>query len=164
MSTPLFREIRDEIVQTEPIGLARYMALCLGHPLHGYYRTRDPLGATGDFVTAPEISQMFGELIGLWAAQAWMEMGAPHVLRLVELGPGRGTMMADALRATRIVPKTLAANWRSMSASVVSSKMPMWPYPALLTRMSMRPNRAVAASTADAGAWGSVISRDRARS
>ena len=82
----------------------RYMALCLGHPVYGYYRTRDPLGARGDFTTAPEISQMFGELIGLWAAEVWRAMGEPSPVRLVELGPGRGTLMADALRAARVLP------------------------------------------------------------
>ena len=81
------------------MSLARYMALCLGHPVHGYYRTRDPLGARGDFVTAPEISQMFGELIGIWIAVTWASMGGPSDLVLTELGPGRGTLMADALRA-----------------------------------------------------------------
>ena len=100
--TPLFRLIADEIRTDGPIGLDRYMALCLGHPAHGYYRTRDPLGARGDFTTAPEISQMFGELIGLWAATVWAALGAPaERIRLVELGPGRGTLMADALRALR---------------------------------------------------------------
>ena len=82
----------------------RYMALCLGHPLYGYYRTRDPLGARGDFTTAPEISQTFGELIGLWAAEVWRAMAEPSPVRLVELGPGRGTLMADALRAARVLP------------------------------------------------------------
>ena len=81
--------------------VAQYMALCLTHPEHGYYMTRDPLGARGDFITAPEISQMFGELIGLWAASAWRAIGAPENVRLVELGPGRGTMMRDALRAAQ---------------------------------------------------------------
>ncbi|WP_311275383.1 SAM-dependent methyltransferase [Methylobacterium sp. WCS2018Hpa-22] len=99
MTTPLFVEIRDEIVEAGPMSLARYMALCLGHPIHGYYRTRDPLGARGDFVTAPEISQMFGELIGIWIAVTWASMGGPSDLVLTELGPGRGTLMADALRA-----------------------------------------------------------------
>jgi SAM-dependent MidA family methyltransferase len=75
------------------------MGLCLGHPVHGYYRTRDPLGSRGDFITAPEISQMFGELIGIWIAASWGAMGAPADLALVELGPGRGTLMQDALRA-----------------------------------------------------------------
>jgi NADH dehydrogenase [ubiquinone] 1 alpha subcomplex assembly factor 7 len=80
------------------------MALCLSHPEHGYYANRDPFGRTGDFITAPEISQMFGELIGLWAAEVWRQMGSPHAVRLIELGPGRGTMMADALRAARALP------------------------------------------------------------
>ncbi|QEL25837.1 class I SAM-dependent methyltransferase [Bosea sp. F3-2] len=97
-------EIVDLIRQEGPIGVGRYMALALGHPRHGYYMTRDPFGRDGDFTTAPEISQMFGELIGLWVAHLWQAMGAPSQLRLVELGPGRGTLMADMLRATRIVP------------------------------------------------------------
>jgi len=97
-------EIVDLIRQEGPIGIGRYMALALGHPRHGYYMTRDPFGRDGDFTTAPEISQMFGELIGLWAAHLWQAMGAPPSFRLVELGPGRGTLMGDMLRATRIVP------------------------------------------------------------
>ena len=79
------------------------------HPEHGYYITRDPLGASGDFTTSPEISQMFGELIGIWAAAAWRTMGSPPNVRLVELGPGRGTMMLDALRAARVLPEFRAA-------------------------------------------------------
>jgi NADH dehydrogenase [ubiquinone] 1 alpha subcomplex assembly factor 7 len=75
------------------------MALCLSHPEHGYYRRADAIGRDGDFITAPEISQMFGELIGLWAATVWDAIGRPDPVRLVELGPGRGTLMADALRA-----------------------------------------------------------------
>ena len=71
---------------------------------HGYYTTRDPLGARGDFITAPEISQMFGELIGLWMAAVWKQMGAPENIRIIELGPGRGTMMNDALRAAQVMP------------------------------------------------------------
>lgn len=97
--TPLAREIAAIIRETGPIGVDRYMALCLGHPIHGYYRTRDPLGLRGDFTTAPEITQMFGELIGAWVAWVHRAMGAPEPLLLVELGPGRGTLMADALRA-----------------------------------------------------------------
>lgn len=104
MATPLEAEIRALIAAEGPIPVSRYMALCLGHPVHGYYLTRDPLGAKGDFTTAPEISQMFGELLGLWTAAVWQSMHSPDVLRLVELGPGRGTLMADALRAGRIVP------------------------------------------------------------
>lgn len=107
--TELARELREIIATEGPISVERYMTLCLQHPRYGYYTTRDAIGRTGDFITAPEIDQMFGELIGLWAAQVWMSMGAPHVLRLVELGPGRGTLMADALRATRIVPGFLEA-------------------------------------------------------
>lgn len=83
-----------------PITLADYMVAALTDPEEGYYRRRDPLGASGDFVTAPEVSQMFGELIGAWAAISWQQMGQPDPIRLVELGPGRGTLMADALRAT----------------------------------------------------------------
>ena len=92
-----------------PITLADYMADCLLHPEHGYYATRDPLGAAGDFTTAPEISQMFGELLGLSLAQSWLDQGAPAPFTLAECGPGRGTLMADILRATRIVPGFHAA-------------------------------------------------------
>jgi SAM-dependent MidA family methyltransferase len=102
--TPLGRELVAMIAQDGPISLETYMALALGHPRHGYYMAREPFGAAGDFVTAPEISQMFGELIGLWAAEMWTRMGRPDPVRLVELGPGRGTLMADALRAARAMP------------------------------------------------------------
>eukprot|EP01037_Dinobryon_pediforme_P040369 gene40369-49451_t len=85
--------------------LEHFMALALGDPRHGYYMTRDPFGAAGDFITAPEISQMFGELIGLWAAESWLQMGSPARLQLIELGPGRGTLMADALRAAHVAPR-----------------------------------------------------------
>ncbi|MEM9755090.1 MAG: SAM-dependent methyltransferase [Pseudomonadota bacterium] len=84
--------------------LAEYMAACLHHPEHGFYATRDPLGRAGDFITAPEISQMFGELLGLALAQAWLDQGAPEGAILAELGPGRGTLMADLWRATARVP------------------------------------------------------------
>jgi len=107
--TPLETELRRIIAIDGPLDIARYVALCLGHPLHGYYVARDPLGSGGDFITAPEISQMFGELIGLWAAAIWHAMGTPAPLRLIELGPGRGTLMADALRATTVVPAFRAA-------------------------------------------------------
>jgi len=102
---PLEAEIRHLITVAGPMPVAEYMALCLGHPKHGYYTSRDPFGTAGDFVTSPEVSQMFGELIGLWAASVWRLMGAPENVRLVELGPGRGTMMADALRAAHVVPE-----------------------------------------------------------
>ena len=106
---PLESEIRRLIDIAGPMPIARYMATCLCHPQHGYYMTRDPFGAAGDFITAPEISQMFGELIGLWMAAVWRQMGAPENVRIVELGPGRGTMMADALRAAKVVPAFHAA-------------------------------------------------------
>ncbi|MEX5564267.1 SAM-dependent methyltransferase [Pseudophaeobacter sp. 1A16562] len=92
-----------------PMSLADYMAECLLNPRFGYYTTRDPLGAAGDFTTAPEISQMFGELLGLCLAQSWLDQGAPAPFTLAELGPGRGTLMADLLRATRAVPGFHAA-------------------------------------------------------
>jgi NADH dehydrogenase [ubiquinone] 1 alpha subcomplex assembly factor 7 len=107
--TPLERALRGLIESEGPIPVSRYMALCLAHPQLGYYVTRDPLGAAGDFVTAPEISQMFGELVGLWAVATWQAMGEPSHVQLVELGPGRGTLMADALRAARVVPAFLSA-------------------------------------------------------
>jgi len=107
--TPLEQEIR-QIIETEgPITVSRYMQLCLAHPKYGYYVTRDPLGQKGDFITAPEVSQMFGELIGAWAAAVWQRMGSPLKVQLVELGPGRGTLMADALRASRALPEFRAA-------------------------------------------------------
>ena len=107
--TPLGREIEEIVAAEGPMTVERFMALALGHPRFGYYTTRDPFGAAGDFTTAPEISQMFGELLGLWAVEVWSLMGRPSDLRLVELGPGRGTLMADALRAARVVPDFVAA-------------------------------------------------------
>ncbi|WP_435257676.1 class I SAM-dependent methyltransferase [Thioclava sp. FR2] len=105
------------IAATGPITLADYMAECLLHPEHGYYSTRDPFGQAGDFTTAPEISQMFGELLGLCLAQYWLDLGSPPMV-LAELGPGRGTLMADILRATRQVPGFhAAANVVLMEAS-----------------------------------------------
>jgi len=92
------------IQSSGPMPVWRYMELCLTHPEHGYYVARDPLGREGDFITAPEVSQMFGELIGLWSASVWRAAGSPDEFRLIELGPGRGTMMADALRALRVLP------------------------------------------------------------
>jgi NADH dehydrogenase [ubiquinone] 1 alpha subcomplex assembly factor 7 len=102
--SPLQSEIKKLIKSSGAMPVWRYMELCLMHPEHGYYVSRDPLGREGDFTTSPEVSQMFGELIGLWAAAVWNAMGSPPMVRLVELGPGRGTMMGDALRALRVLP------------------------------------------------------------
>ena len=103
-SLPLEQEIRRRIAAAGPMPVSEYMALCLADPEHGYYTTRDPLGARGDFITAPEVSQMFGELIGLWMIAVWRQMGAPDNIRIIELGPGRGTLMKDALRAVQVTP------------------------------------------------------------
>ncbi len=102
--TAMVAVLRALIRSEGPITMARYMAECLGHKEHGYYMTRDPFGAAGDFTTAPEISQMFGEILGLWLASQWKSMGAPEAFNLIELGPGRGTLMADIGRAGKGVP------------------------------------------------------------
>jgi NADH dehydrogenase [ubiquinone] 1 alpha subcomplex assembly factor 7 len=107
--SPLESEIRRLIAIAGPMPLSEYMRLCLTHPQYGYYINRDPLGAGGDFITSPEISQMFGELIGIWMASVWQQMGAPENVRVIELGPGRGTLMHDALRAARVVKEFRAA-------------------------------------------------------
>jgi NADH dehydrogenase [ubiquinone] 1 alpha subcomplex assembly factor 7 len=105
LSARIARRIRTE----GPISVAAYMAMALHDPEHGYYRRRHPIGGpiggAGDFITAPEISQIFGELIGLWCADLWQRSGAPDPVRIVELGPGRGTLMADFLRAAAAVPE-----------------------------------------------------------
>ena len=98
-----------EIALTGPMTVADYVTRCLHDPQGGYYATRPSIGATGDFITAPMISQMFGELIGLWAVELWERLGAPERVRLVEVGPGDGTLMADALRAARLAPEFLRA-------------------------------------------------------
>jgi NADH dehydrogenase [ubiquinone] 1 alpha subcomplex assembly factor 7 len=125
-----------EIRTGGPMSVARYMALCLSHPRTGYYRDGDPLGAGGDFITAPEISQMFGEMIGLFLATLWQQMGSPGRIIVLELGPGRGTLMADALRAAGSVPGFLqatqlrlvdsSATLRSEQAARLASYKPEW--------------------------------------
>lgn len=105
--TPLDRIIRDRIGREGPISVYEYMTLALTHPEHGYYRVRPAIGAAGDFVTAPEISQTFGEILGLWSAVTSQMIAPGEPLALIEIGPGRGTLMADALRALKVVPGLL---------------------------------------------------------
>ncbi len=100
----LLNHLITRIESDGPMTVADYMSACLLHPEFGYYTNRTPFGREGDFITAPEISQMFGELLGLCLAQCWLDQGAPAQITLAELGPGRGTLMADLLRATRAVP------------------------------------------------------------
>jgi NADH dehydrogenase [ubiquinone] 1 alpha subcomplex assembly factor 7 len=103
-SSTLKARIAGLIAAQGPIGVAQYMTLALHDPESGYYATRDPLGRSGDFITAPEISQMFGEMLGLWLAETWESQGRPKRPVLMELGPGRGTLMADMLRALKAAP------------------------------------------------------------
>jgi NADH dehydrogenase [ubiquinone] 1 alpha subcomplex assembly factor 7 len=109
VSAPARDLIKHRIAEQGPLSVAGFMRLALSEPGVGYYATRDPLGAAGDFVTAPEISQMFGEMIGLWCVDLWEKFGGPDPFLLVELGPGRGTLMADVLRAARVRPEFLRA-------------------------------------------------------
>ncbi|MFA6280349.1 MAG: SAM-dependent methyltransferase [Bdellovibrionales bacterium] len=102
--TALENILRDVIKAEGPVTVARFMQLALSHPQHGYYIKGDPLGVAADFTTAPEISQMFGEMIGLWMVEQWQAQGSPAPFTLLELGAGRGTLLADALRATAKVP------------------------------------------------------------
>ncbi|HMK41179.1 MAG TPA: SAM-dependent methyltransferase [Methyloceanibacter sp.] len=104
VTAPLAERLRERIARDGPIGIADYMQACLADEREGYYASRDPLGAAGDFVTSPEVSQIFGELLGLWTIAVWQTMGAPKSIVVAELGPGRGTLLADASRA-----------WRSMT-------------------------------------------------
>jgi NADH dehydrogenase [ubiquinone] 1 alpha subcomplex assembly factor 7 len=108
--TPLARQIAALIAADGPMRVSDFMRHALYDPAHGYYCTRQALGAAGDFITAPEVSQIFGELLGLWCVQSWLDMGAPARVELIELGPGRGVLMADALRAAcRAAPEFRAA-------------------------------------------------------
>lgn len=105
--TELAHALRHLIKEKGPISVADYMAYCLGAPEHGYYRKKDPLGKEGDFITAPEISQVFGEVIGAWLIDQWIRLGKPNPFILLEAGPGRGTLMADILRIAKAVPEFL---------------------------------------------------------
>lgn len=98
--SPVEKQIRELITQNGPINIETFMDMAISH----YYATRDPFGVAGDFITAPEISQMFGEIIGIWVADAWIKLGKPEAFQLIEGGPGRGTLMADVLRATKKIP------------------------------------------------------------
>ena len=134
--TPLAEILAARIRAEGPLRLSDYMAECLLHPRHGYYTTRPPFGSEGDFITAPEISQMFGEVLGLCLAQAWLDQGAPAPFTLAEIGPGRGTLMADLLRATRAVPGFHAAmrlrlveaspRLRAIQAETLKGYAPEW--------------------------------------
>ena len=115
--------LRARIAAQGPLPVSVFMMEALFDPMAGFYATRDPIGAGADFVTAPEISQMFGELLGLWAAQCWQDMGAPERLVLAELGPGKGTMMADMLRAARAVPGFTKALQVSLVEASAALKM-----------------------------------------
>lgn len=107
--TALEERLIDLIRRNGPISVADYMSDALFHPNEGYYMTGAPIGAEGDFTTAPEISQIFGELVGLWLVQSFIDMGEPKRFNLVEMGPGRGVLMADILRAAALRPAFLAA-------------------------------------------------------
>lgn len=134
--TALAEILKARIRANGPISLADYMAECLLNPAHGYYTTREPFGLAGDFTTAPEISQMFGELLGLCLAQSWLDQGAPTPFTLAEIGPGRGTLMADVLRATCAVPGFHAAmhltlieaspRLRAVQAETLRPYTPIW--------------------------------------
>lgn len=104
------QQLEAAIAKNGPLTVAEYMAICLYDPQHGYYTTRDPLGAEGDFITVPEMTQMFGELLGLWVCDCWVRMDRPKPFNLIEIGPGRGTLMSDMLRAIDQVMPELAAH------------------------------------------------------
>ena len=115
--------LRARIASQGPLPVSVFMMEALFDPMAGYYATRDPIGAGSDFITAPEISQMFGELLGLWTAQCWQDMGAPESLVVAELGPGKGTMMSDMLRAARAVPGFASALRVSLVEASAALKM-----------------------------------------
>lgn len=106
----LLDRVRGLITREGPLSVARYMDICLHDPEEGYYATRPRLGEAGDFITAPLVSQMFGEILGLWAAEVWIRLGRPEQVRLVELGPGHGVMLGDALRAAKLASGFIEAS------------------------------------------------------
>ena len=134
--TPLTQLLKSQIQATGPMTVPEFMTLALQHPEHGYYRKQEAIGAAADFVTAPEISQVFGELIGLWLVQRWIDLGQPSRVLLVEFGPGKGTLMADALRAASAMPGFLTAaelilvetnqTLRKAQADTLSAYAPQW--------------------------------------
>jgi NADH dehydrogenase [ubiquinone] 1 alpha subcomplex assembly factor 7 len=122
--TDLATRIARRIRQEGPLSIAAFMAVALHDPEAGYYARHDPLGARGDFITAPEISQIFGELIGLWCGDRWRQLGEPNPVILSELGPGSGALLADFLRAAAIVPGFGAALelWLVEASSVLRAQ------------------------------------------
>jgi SAM-dependent MidA family methyltransferase len=108
-ASPLLDRIVRLIETQGPMPVSDYMARCLGDPEHGYYMQAEPFGRSGDFITAPEVSQLFGEILGAWIVHAWEAMGAPDPVALVEFGPGRGTLSADMLRVARLRPAFVKA-------------------------------------------------------
>ncbi|PTT06051.1 class I SAM-dependent methyltransferase [Caulobacter sp. HMWF025] len=132
----LLDRLKAQIAQDGPISVAEYFTRCLHDPRDGYYAIRPGLGAGGDFITAPLVSQMFGELIGLWAVETWIRMGRPAPFRLIEMGPGDGTLISDLLRAARLSPDFMAAAdlWlvevspplRALQAQRLTGAAPQW--------------------------------------
>lgn len=106
--TILAKTLINRIAADGPISVGEYIHSCLYDRKHGYYRTQNAIGRGGDFITAPEISQIFGELIGIWGIAVWQSMGQPSGLKVIELGPGRGTLLADAWRSFQLVPEFAA--------------------------------------------------------
>jgi len=115
--TSLAARLEARIAKDGPLSVEAFMEACLSDAMSGAYASRQPIGGQGDFITAPEISQIFGELIGLWTVAVWQSMGEPRPVIVAELGPGRGTLMADALRAWRSFPKFLD----SVSVALIES-------------------------------------------
>jgi len=132
----LKERLAAEIAAAGPMDVAAYMARCLHDPLHGYYATRPALGEAGDFITGPLVSQMFGEIVGLWLAEVWRGLGAPERVILAEAGPGDGTLMSDALRAAKLAPSFLdacelwlietSAPLRAIQAGRLAAAAPRW--------------------------------------